>query len=187
MPQNRSILVTDACAGRKACTATSYSPSRRRRSNVTRARSTPSACGGANATSAGAFYSPTPSGGFHHRILPEDLPAKDPEIASALSLLCRTDKDIGGKLAAVIGRAGPPQLTQTRNPHGSLSRSIIYQQLSMRSANAIFTRFSALFDADRSIADSRGTRLLGSPCPFVCLVSWCQLHVRTGRCVECIA
>jgi DNA-3-methyladenine glycosylase II len=50
------------------------------------------------------------------------------------------------RFAALIGAHGPPGYARTRNSFRSLTRAIIYQQISGSAAAAIFASFVALFD-----------------------------------------
>ncbi len=52
-------------------------------------------------------------------------------------------------MATLIDRHGPPNLRRTRNAFASLGRSIIHQQLSTKSAAAIYRRFLGHFPRGR--------------------------------------
>ena len=64
-----------------------------------------------------------------------------PYLTAALRHLRRRDP----ALAPLITRHGPPQLRPSRNHLESLTRAIIYQQLSGLAAGTIYRRFLALF------------------------------------------
>jgi DNA-3-methyladenine glycosylase II len=55
-------------------------------------------------------------------------------------------------LAEVIRRAGPCRIEGRREPFLSLAEAIVYQQLSMKAAAAIWRRFAALFPGRRVTA-----------------------------------
>jgi DNA-3-methyladenine glycosylase II len=64
-----------------------------------------------------------------------------PYLPVALRHLTRVDRDLAG----LIRRHGPPRLRASRNHLESLTRAIVYQQLSGRAAGTIYRRFVDLF------------------------------------------
>lgn len=62
-------------------------------------------------------------------------------LPSALRHLRRVDPELG----RLIGAHGPPRLVASRNHLQSLTRAIIYQQLSGKAASTIYGRFLELF------------------------------------------
>lgn len=53
------------------------------------------------------------------------------------------------RFAPLIETHGPPQFARTRNAFRSLTRAIVYQQISGSAASSIFRKFLALFEGGR--------------------------------------
>jgi len=65
-------------------------------------------------------------------------------LPGALRHLGRVDPE----LKRLIGAHGPPRLAPSRNHLQSLTRAIVYQQLSGKAAGTIYRRFLDLFGGD---------------------------------------
>ncbi|WOK91546.1 putative DNA-3-methyladenine glycosylase 2 [Canna indica] len=80
------------------------------------------------------------------RVIPRPLSA-DGEVAAALRHLCTVDS----LLARVIDAHDPPTFQCLISPFHSLARSILYQQLAVKAAAAIYGRFLSLCGGDAGV------------------------------------